>query len=253
MMEVVDTMDIIRKIKKLWSGKRGLTPKSEVLLRNREKEGLVPQRMAAYEDVRLFVSRYIGFWTTAFRDSVPEDDPGDLEGFFSESGMPKIFHNLYMDSEPDVSPPRPYWEWIVENVEEFSKIGDKVLARHELLLGPSVHAQIHQLTKCSFNRMLSLLPVHLNSDLKDGYPRIRILYSYSEPPVKEDFEAALGLFGWCETQYRQLRKKNPSIDRVAQYSPMGDKKYPPKCLIPESVLKEQAEVFDEFQNRDGEL
>lgn len=241
-------MDVIKKIEKRWPRKWGLNLVIEILSGNRGKEKLLPQNVATYEDVRLFVSRYIGFWTTAFRDSVPEDDPKNLERFFSASGMPKIFHTLYMDSEPDLAPPKPYWEWIVENVKAFSEAGDTMLDRHSDVLEPSVRSYIHQLTKCSCNMLLSRIPVQVQSDSEREYPRIRILYCYSEPPGNKDFEAILGLFSWCETQYAKIKKIKPDISRVAQYRPMRDKKHPPKCLIPEHVLKEQTDEFNRFQD-----
>ena len=124
------------------------------LLQGREKTRLLPQKMVVYEDVRLFVSRYVGFWTTTYRESVPKDDPKNIKEFFSESGMPQILEHLYMDSEPNVTPPKKWWDWIVHNAKEFSESGDKILDRHAHILEPKVYAQVHQLTESSFNKLL---------------------------------------------------------------------------------------------------
>lgn len=221
----------------------------EKLLQNREKDRLLPQQMVVYEDVRLFVSRYISFWTTTYRESVPEGDPKDLEELFSESGMPKILKYLHMDSEPNVTPPRKWWDWIVYNAKEFSEAGDKILDRHAHILEPAVYALVHQLTESSFNKLLLMIPGLKQSDSLRQFPRVKVLGSYSMPPQKEDFEAILGLVDWCESQYKKFKDINPSVKRVSLYNPSNDKNMPPKCQIPDEILRSQMSELNEFRNK----
>ncbi|MCE2963492.1 MAG: hypothetical protein ACK5UE_06680 [Chitinophagales bacterium] len=52
------------------------------LIQNREETRSIPQKLAAYEDVWLYTSRYISFWTSVYRESVPEEEPQTFEAFF---------------------------------------------------------------------------------------------------------------------------------------------------------------------------
>jgi len=215
----------------------------------RENQRLIPLKMAVYEDVRLFTSRYIGFWTTTYRESVPENDPKDLAEFFSEKGISKIFLFLNMDSEPNVSPPIKWWDWMVHNAKEFKEKGDKILERHAHILEPEVYAKIHHITECDFTTLLNNIPLIRNYDITNNFPRPKTLNHYSIPPEKEDFEAILYLYQWCELTFNEYKKIKPNIKQVSQYAPIDNKKMPPKCQISMSILAKQIKEMDDFRKR----
>ena len=219
------------------------------LIQNREEARNIPQKLAAYEDVRLYTSRYISFWTSTYRDSVPEEEPDTLETFFSEAGMTKILSYLYMDSEPNVTPPRKWWEWIVYNAKEFKDNGEKLLDRYSHNLDPVAFGYVHELTESGFNNVLLMAPSIRQSDIQMKFPRIKVLGSYSIPPPKEDYEAILGLVKWCNETYIALKKYSSSIKKVTEYTTIGNRKMPPKCMIPPEVLEQQQKELNEFRQR----
>ena len=219
------------------------------LIQNREETRSIPQKLAAYEDVRLYTSRYISFWTSAYRESVPEDEPETIETFFSETGMTKILNHLYMDSEPNVTPPRKWWDWIVHNAKEFKDNGDKLLDRHSHNLDPVAFGYVHQLTESIFNNVLLMSPSIRQSDISMKFPRVKVLGSYSMPPPKEDYEAILGLIKWCNEQYSILNKHSNSIKMVSEYYKDKNRKMPPKCMIPKEILDQQLKELNEFRQR----
>lgn len=217
------------------------------LIQNREEKRNTPQKLAAYEDVRLYTSRYISFWTEAYRQSVPDPDPVTIEDFFSENGMSKILDHLYMDSEPNVTPPHKWWDWIFHNAKEFKDNGDKILDRHSNNLDPIAIGFIHQLTESSFNSLLLMTPSIRQADISMKFPRVKVLGSYSIEPTIEDYEAILGLVNWCNQTYSMLHKHNKSIKKVMEYKPNKDRKMPPKCMIPPEILKQQEDEFQKFR------
>ena len=219
------------------------------LLQNREEARNIPQKIAIYEDVRLYASRYINFWTDAYRESVPEDEPTTLELFFSEDGMSKILNYLHMDSEPNVIPPRKWWDWIVHNAKEFKDNGDKILDRHSHNIDPIAFGYVHQLTESMFNNILLMLPSIRQSDIQMNFSRVKVLGSYSMSPPKEDYEAILGLVKWCNEQYLFLSKRSNSIKKVFEYTTMKNRKMPPKCMIQPEVLEQQIKQLNEFRQR----
>lgn len=219
------------------------------LIQNREEKRSIPQKLAAYEDVRLYTSRYIDFWTNAYRESVPEEEPETMEAFFSEVGMAKILNYLYMDSEPNVIPPRKWWDWIVHNAKEFKDNGDKLLDRHSHNLDPIAFGYVHQLTESMFNNnLLMSLSIRQVDDLMK-FPRLKILGSYSMPPLKEDYEAILGLIKWCNETYLVLKKHSNSIKKVIEYTTVKNRETPPKCMIPETILAQQIIELNEFRQK----
>lgn len=219
------------------------------LIRKREESKNIPQKLAVYEDVRLYTSRYISFWTTTFRETVPEPDPTSIKDFFSDNGMTKILSNLHMDAEPNVFPARKWWDWIIQNAKEFKDRGDKILDRHSNNLEPIVFGHIHQLTESTFNNFLLNINAIRQSDQATNFPRVKVLASYSMKPPQEDFDAILGLIDWCEKSYTILKKYNKSILKVSEYNPIKDKKMPPKSMIPELVLNQQIEAQEQHRQK----
>lgn len=219
------------------------------LIQNKEEKRNIPQKLAAYEDVRLYTSRYISFWTSAYQESVPYDEPGSIEEFFSENGMSKILQFLYMDSEPNVVPPLKWWDWIIQNAKEFKDNGDKLLDRHSYNLDPKAFGFVHQLTESNFNNVLLKSSSLRETENLWNFPNIRVLGSYSIPPQKEDFDAILGLVKWCNASYLSLKKYSDSIKKVTEYKPQVNRKMPPKCQIPYDVLEQQRMTLIEFRQR----
>ena len=124
------------------------------LIQKREEYRNLPKNLAAYKDICLYSNRYTNFWLTAFRESVPEEDPETIEQFFSVEGMTKILQYLDIDSQPNVTPPRKWSEWIISNVQEFKENGNKILNRYSDSLDPEIFGHIHQLTESRFNFFL---------------------------------------------------------------------------------------------------
>jgi len=219
------------------------------IIKKREETKNIPIKLAIYEDVRLYASRYIKFWTDTYRQSVPEEDPETIEDFFSANGMTKILNNLYMDAEPNVIPSRKWWDWVTQNAKEFKDTGDKIIDRHSSNLEPMVFGYVHQLAESDFNNFLLQIGALRQSDILTNFPRVPILANYSLKPKEEDFKAILGLIDWCNETYAKLNKHSKSIKKVSEYIPFKDKKLPPKSMIPSLVFKEQIENQKKARNQ----
>lgn len=220
----------------------------ERFIQKKEDKRNLPQKLAAYEDVRLYTSRYISFWTETYRCSVPETEPNTLEKFFSENGMTKILSYLYMDSSPNVIPQMSWWDWMLENAKEFKENGEKILDRYSYNLDPIVFGCIHQLAESPFYSCILMLPSIRKSDTQYNTPRVKVLGSYTITPPQEDYDAILKLVRWCNETYNMLKKYNKSIIKVAEYLPAAENKnFPPKCMIPEGILSQQIREVEEYR------
>jgi len=219
------------------------------LIKNMEKLKSIPQRLAAYEDVRLYTSRYISFWLDAYRASVPEEDPPTITEFFSKNGLEKVFKYLYLDAKPNVIPPRTWECWIVENASEFKTNGDKILDRHSYNLDPNVYGFLHHLTEGMFNNMLMSIPSLHQSDLSMNFPRVRTLGYYSIPPQGDDLSAILGLYNWCENEFNELKKFKASVKQVFIYQQRKNKDKSPKSMIPVDIFDIQIKSLRDFREK----
>jgi hypothetical protein len=220
------------------------------IIKKREAQKNIPLKLAIYEDIRLYATRYIGFWAQTYMISVPEKAPENIKDFFSPNGMNKILSYLYMESEPNVTPPQKWWDWIVHNAKEFKDNGDKILDRYSGHLDPDTFGYLHQLTESSFNNCHLMIPVIRQTDTFYKTPRVKVLGSYSIEPQMDDYNAIIGLETWCQKSYLELVKHKSTLLKVGNYSDYvkeTDKRLPPKCMIPDSVLKSQLFEISQFR------
>jgi hypothetical protein len=222
------------------------------LIKKREEDKNIPLKIAIYEDIRLYTTRYIGFWIETYLLSVPEDPPKDISDFFSKIGMPKILSYLHLDSEPNVTPSQKWWDWIVHNAKEFKVNGEKILDRYSGFLDPEIFGHLHRLTESHFNGCLIMIPAIRQSDNIYKTPRVKVLGNYSIEPMEDDFKAILGLVNWCENSYNDLLKHKIDLLKVGAYDDYANReriKKPPKCMIPEDILKKEIEEVNIFRNQ----
>lgn len=206
------------------------------LIKKREERKNIPHKLAAYEDVRMYTTRYISFWVDCYIQSVPEELPESIDSFFSNEVFEKIFTYLNLDSEPNVFPKRKWWDWIVENAKEFNINGEKILNRHPNL-DPLVFRLIHQVSDGSLNNLLMRFTdlrkfYAYNKKYEAGMP-IRISIEFSPA----DFQAVIGLLNWCKSEYAKLKRFDEGIFEVYQYDSNAKRDYPPKCMVPPEVLE----------------
>lgn len=79
------------------------------LLGRREAARTLPQRLAAFEDVRLVVQRRITFWFQAYMLAVPDPLPTSVRELLSPRSIARIGSLLDMDSYANVTPRRNWW------------------------------------------------------------------------------------------------------------------------------------------------
>lgn len=204
----------------------------------------IPRILATYEDIRLYTSRYISFWVETFNICVPEKNPDTIDKFFSKDWMPKILNYLWLNSEPNVTPKRKWWDWIVTNAKEFIDSWDKILDRNWYLLEPKIYSNIHYITESTFIKVLSMIKNLRSSDLENWFKRVEVLKYYSTLPTDDDFKTILELYNRCEEVYFKYNN-NPNIKRVYQYTNTEYNEKNIKCKIPEEILEKQIIEFKE--------
>ena len=209
----------------------------ENILKSIDAEKTVPLRLAAYEEIRSYLGKYIDFWASAYRDSVPDNPPDTIQDLFTEIEMEKICQNLYLDSnKPSVIPKMKYWDWIAQSAERFKENGDKILDRYVNCLDPTAFRYIHQITDSGLILALRNI-LNMRKHYEDAsVPRLPVLSTYAKP-MKTNLDDINGLIQWCEQQYKLLLKIDPKIISVTKHYLVWDRVLTPKCKITESAIE----------------
>lgn len=197
----------------------------------REEARVIPFKMAAYEDVRLFASRYISFWVSAYENSVPEAFPENIQTFFSSAGMGKIWNWLDLDSQPNVSTPTTWWRWIRDNASEWKSSGNVILSRHQVNMDPEIYACVHQICDGLFNTCLLHLQAMERTPLIRETRKVFHLGGFSIPPKEEDYRAILRLISWCDEFHEIHNVGSCKLQKVAGYDSNRQRRLPPKSMI----------------------
>lgn len=217
------------------------------LIKRQEELRSLPQKGTAYEDVRLLTSRIVSFWSDVYRSSVPGPSPADVESLFSNASFEKMRVSLNMDSRPNVTPPRTWWEWVPQSLTDHKKRAETILERHNNVLDPSAYAYVHQIATEGIDP--EMIGSIRQSDMQDGFPRPHVLGSYCFLP-ESYCETVLGLVNWCKQQVVQLERNGISgLRRVgADIGPWDHQDSPASMIDPQELLR-QVRAVKEFRER----
>lgn len=217
------------------------------MLRRRESARLLPQRAAAYDDVRLLTTHVIGLWREAFERAVSGDYPASAVDLFSPSELDRLSASLDLDSSPNVIPKRTWWEWIPAELARHKQLAERILERHSQVLAPAAYRAVHRLaTACPAEDVIQTIK---QLDEAEGIPRPRHLGAYwmwSDPYL----ESVRMLIGWCSTEAKALQHASDEkpflVDSRGPHP--GEWSFPPCQMLPEK-LAAQIEKFREWQSK----
>lgn len=219
----------------------------DYIIARHDRRKLLPQKISAYEDVRLLTSRIISFWTEAYRLSVPDAPPKSIEELLSEESISKIRSLLHLDSEANITPKRQCWQWVDEALRDWKTRSEKILERHNHILDPQAYSSIHTLANDCMEP--GLMHGLRQSDVEFGFMRPKVLGNYTFFQ-RSYFEATLGLMKWCQKERSDMEKEGyldlrKVIDTVHPWTPSTN----PKCMIPRELLLRQIDEFEKSRNR----
>jgi hypothetical protein len=115
------------------------------LAQHREYIKSLPIRTAAHRDVQILVSRIIAFWHDAFEQSVPVKSPSTTQELFTPHSLDLIYWHLDLESNANVMPRQPWYEYIFECHDDFKVRSEQILSRYHSILDPSIYLLIHKL------------------------------------------------------------------------------------------------------------
>ncbi len=223
----------------------------EQLIRQQELRRGLPLQAAAFEDVRLLVIRIINFWHDVFQQAVPLPAPTTVDDLFQTRTFEMIRMNLDLDSRPNVTPARTWWQWLPQREQEFHLQATHILERHPGNLEPAAYALVHKLTTSFLQPSagLQLLPEMKQSDKEHHYPRPHVLaYYWQEYP--DSLETVVALHKWCCRKKNELERYGVhGLKPVTQYWPDGPVNLSPPSMIRPEEFQKQLQALEAFYIR----
>lgn len=217
------------------------------LIKNQEFRKSLPLRAAAYEDVRLLISRIVSFWDGAYKQAVPLPTPATVEELFTEARFNEIAQFLDLDSKPNVIPARTWWQHLPEQQKDFIERGERILERHAGNLEPQTYSYVHTFTTgWTSPDMLNGLR---QADKQLNFPRPHNLGSYYY--INEEvLNTILQTYKWCKDEKQLLERYGLSIKLSVpeRLNPRNGITSPP-CMISPEKLQEQLRAVEEFRKQ----
>lgn len=215
------------------------------LLKRREAERTLPQRLAAYEDVRLLTARITTFWYQAYMAAVPGQLPRSVVELYDAESINRLGDLLNMDSQPNVTPIRTWWEHLPEQLAEFKGCAEVILERYNSILSPEAFLLIHKLLNASMDPWISR--AIRASDLQMGFPRPRTLGHYLVF-TDDYFPSVLALIFWCNTERKLLeRESRLSLMETPEILEGNRPDGIPSCMIAPEELQAQLNAMQAFR------
>ncbi|MBA6399826.1 potassium channel family protein [Colwellia sp. BRX10-4] len=216
-----------------------------------EEDKRLPHRLAAYEDVRLLTTRLISYWKDIYLQSVPKKYPASLTELLSQENINKMGMCLDLDAKPSVTPPRTWWQWLPEKVNEMTVMSDKILERHVQVLDPLAYSYIHNLLSDGMLSPMkgSIMNAVRQSDKAMGFPR-PTNYGCYLADNEDSLKPIIDLDNWCQKEYSILKNssnilikepfKVPAIESIVDN---------PASLISQEKLQAQLIKQEEYRAR----
>ncbi|PIG90454.1 hypothetical protein [Gloeocapsopsis sp. IPPAS B-1203] len=241
------------------------------LIRQQELRRTLPLQAAAYEDVRILTTRIIQFWAGAFYQAVPQSiplilakmlepsldfsvspttPPSSVEQLFSLESINVIRLCLDLDSQPNVAPPRTWWEWLPQQEQEFYSRAERILERHAANLEPEAYALVHQLMNnfLHADTGMRIIGTIKQYDQQEGFPRPHNLAAYWGTTA-EALETVVKLNKWC-IQKKRFLEKNGIVelrDPILELNPETSSS--PRCMIDPDKLIQSALAVQAYQEQ----
>jgi hypothetical protein len=217
------------------------------LIRKYEDDKSIAKKIIAYEDIQMFVNRYISFWKNMLDQSFLDDYPKTLEDFFKVEKLLKIYDNLWLESSPNVFPKTNWWGNINREVKDLEGKGADILDRYIDIVDPEIISKIYTLVHSTSFSGFQHLSSLKNYDVTHNIPRPEILKHYIPPIEENECREILSLHNWCKEQFDLYKKHDFSMNSSPFiFNIPSNLNNVPLCKIEDVKLKEQEDRWDDF-------
>lgn len=219
----------------------------ERLLARQEARRNMPLKAAAYEDVRLLVSRLVSLLRTMFIEAVPQPAPTTVDALLTKESVDSIVSNLNVDAEAPVFPDKKWFEYLRDVGDEQRQAAEKILERYAATLDPKAYQLVHKLLDGTLDIGLMTPSTVRHLDRVKGWPRPTVLGFYTVID-SIDPEPIRLLYEWTVETEMLLRRRGVSDLRPAAIEFRAEQpKSPPPAAFRPGELEAQLEAWEKFE------
>ncbi|UZE97624.1 potassium channel family protein [Alkalimarinus alittae] len=193
-----------------------------------EEAKKIPLRLAAYEDISVYVNRMMRLFMNFYKHSVPSDAPIDMKDFFSVDCMETIYGMIDLNGRPDVIPDQDWWSYIPEEAKNIIELGEKVLVRHAGHIDPEIYSLVHSIAESPELLTMKIIPRLKNLPIRENHPPI--LAANAATPSHEFLTNILKLHSWCCELKQSQPESNSQMRGLFEYNPNFERRTPPASM-----------------------
>ena len=193
-----------------------------------EESRKTPLRLAAYEDISVFINRLMGLFVELHRQSVPNEAPKDINDFFTEEQMNVIYQSLNLNGKANVTPEQNWWVYLANESKNICDYGEKVLVRHAGHVEPEVYNLVHHLAESPELSTMQMLPRLKSMPLRQNFPPV--LAANAVIPSNTFFSNMINLLNWCTELKETHSGTNINMRGLFVYNPNIERKLPPDSM-----------------------
>ncbi|HCG7089399.1 TPA: hypothetical protein NJ342_004675 [Vibrio parahaemolyticus] len=194
----------------------------------KEESKKIPLRLAAYQDISVFVNRIMGLFVELHRHSVPANAPLEMEEFFTEKQMKAIYGSLDLNGKANITPEKNWWDYLAYEANNICDYGEKILVRHAGHVDPETYNLVHRLSESPEFATMKMLPTIRILPARQNFPSV--LSANSVTPSDEFLSNLLKLYSWCHELRKQHSEERPSMRSLFIYNPNQNKTNPPASM-----------------------
>jgi hypothetical protein len=205
-----------------------------------EESRKTPLRLAAYEDISVFINRLMGLFVELHKQSAPNEAPDELNDFFTEEQMNIIYQSLNLNGKANVTPEQNWWTYLAYESKNICDYGEKVLIRHAGHVEPEVYNLVHHLAESPELSTMQMLPRLKNMPLRQNFPPV--LSANAVMPSKEFLSNMINLLNWCVELKRMHSSTKINMRGLFVYTQNIDRKLPPDSMYEPAYVSNNQDI-----------
>lgn len=221
----------------------------DFLLKRREDERLLPNKIIAYQETSLLYNRFLSLFFELYNKTIKEIPPKDTISFLEANLIEKALYHADSNANANISPPQKLPNYIANSSIDLIERAEKILDKYSIYMDPKVTLLIHKcFVECVFISTLKMLPSALNSRKGLHFPDSLAFHVFHL--TKEDIENFVELYKLLDNEKLVLMKTENNLRGLStpEYiSLQKDRKF--SYRISDEKLMEQIKRFEDSRKK----
>ena len=202
----------------------------------KENRNRIPYRLTIYKDVHQIFGSIVTIFNQAYRTSVPEEHPKLITDFLTRDGMGKVMKYLDLNSKPNVTPERTWYQYFKERKIKVNEHGIRYLERHDGHTDPELYKSVHTIVNGRFFSQFDMIPALLKVASNNNRSFIMSFKSFAMDFSDAEYAALNYMNKWLVDNQKELNKIDSSI-KLLTYKSKYSGEQNTKCKLPDELIE----------------